>query len=216
MKTSCCHSKKIHVEKDYCICRNETCSNFMLQTKAFDYSKTRNIIFSFCFFIFFFILTFNDFSYNANVSKEGFLKNFSAASLPLTTTSLQEEIQANKLICQDEVYAQIMIESGYLTSYLLKRANNLLGMRYPFKRKTCASGLYLPESNTIIKGSQQELKKYRSQNNYAVYDNWQACIKDYKMWQDHSFKLTEKYLIFLGTYYAEDTLYVQKIKKLSK
>ncbi len=216
MKTSCCHSKKILVEKDYCICRNETCSNFMLPTSLKDNSKIRNIIFSSCFFIFFFILTFNDFSFNANVATENFPKDFSPANLPLTRTSLQEEIHINNLICEDEVFAQIMIESGHLTSFLLKRTNNLLGMRYPLKRKTCASGLYLPESNTIIKGTQQELKKYRSQNNYAVYDNWQDCIKDYKIWQDHSFKLTEKYLIFLGTYYAEDTLYVQKIKKLSK
>ena len=37
-----------------------------------------------------------------------------------------------------------------------------------------------------------------------------------EIWQDNCFKLTERYLTFLGTYYAEDDQYVAKIKQLSK
>ena len=89
-------------------------------------------------------------------------------------------------------------------------------MRFPYKRKTTAIGLFLPESNRIIKGTQAELKKYRNQNNYAVYSNWEECIKDYKYWQEKNFKLTERYLTFLGNCYAEDSLYVSKIRQMAK
>ena len=136
--------------------------------------------------------------------------------LPLNKDNLKRELDSNHIICQEQVFAQIMIESGHLNSYLVKRANNLLGMRYPFKRKTSAIGIFIPEENLIIKGTQEELKKYRSKNNYAVYENWQDCVKDYKHWQEQSFKLTEIYLSFLGERYAEDPMYVSKIKQLSK
>jgi len=136
--------------------------------------------------------------------------------LPLSEENLRRELDSNHIICQEQVFAQIMIESGHLNSYLAKRANNLLGMRFPFKRKTSAIGIFLPESNLVIKGTQEELKKYRTQNHYAVYANWQDCVKDYKYWQDQSFKLTERYLSFLGENYAEDPLYIAKIKQLSK
>ena len=89
-------------------------------------------------------------------------------------------------------------------------------MRYPFKRQTSALGIYLPESDSVIIGSQKDMRKYSSQNNYAVYACWQDCVKDYKFWQDEYFKITEKYLSFLGSCYAEDTQYVNKIKVLMK
>lgn len=216
MKTSCCHSKKVHVEKDYVLCMNGECENFMRPTVTVVPFKVWNKIFALFFFIFFFILTFNDFSSNGPILPSELSKTLLKNVLPLTEENLRRELDSNHVICQEQVFAQIMIESAHLNSYLAKKTNNLLGMRYPFKRKTSAVGIFLPESNIIIKGSQEELKKYRNQNHYAVYDNWQDCVKDYKFWQDQSFKLTERYLTFLGTYYAEDTLYIDKIKKLSK
>ena len=135
---------------------------------------------------------------------------------PCTGENLKAAINANKIICPDEVYAQIMIESGHLNSFLFKRANNLLGMRFPCQRKTTAIGIYLPEEDTIIKGTQKELRKYAKKNNYAVYASWTDCVADYKLWQDQCFHLTEKYLTFLGNYYAEDVNYVAKIKKMTK
>ena len=53
-------------------------------------------------------------------------------------------------------------------------------------------------------------------NNYAVYDHWQDAVKDYKIWQEHHFSLNERYLLFLGNVYAEDSEYVQKIKSVMK
>ena len=215
MKTSCCHSKKIHVQKEYVLCMNEECENFMLPTVSKASSKLVNTVFALSFFIFF-LVSFNDFSYNGKVTASSLPKTSVKDILPLSEENLRRELDSNHIICQEQVFAQIMIESGHLNSYLAKRANNLLGMRFPFKRKTSAIGIFLPESNLVIKGTQEELKKYRTQNHYAVYANWQDCVKDYKYWQDQSFKLTERYLSFLGENYAEDPLYIAKIKQLSK
>jgi hypothetical protein len=137
-------------------------------------------------------------------------------TIACTDENLKSEIQLNKIICPDEVYAQIVIESGHMGSFLFKRANNLLGMRFPCQRATTAIGIYLPEEDTIIKGSQDELRKYAKKNNYAVYASWTDCVADYKLWQDQCFHLTEKYLNFLGSYYAEDINYVAKIKKMAR
>jgi uncharacterized FlgJ-related protein len=143
-------------------------------------------------------------------------KDLSDLSKPLSKENLRLELDEQNILCPDEVFAQILIESGHLESYLSKKVNNLLGMRYPFRRQTTAIGIYLPDSDQIIIGTQKELKKYHNKNHYAVYENWQECVKDYKLWQDECFKLTDKYLAFLGMYYAEDTKYVEKIKSMSR
>lgn len=180
------------------------------------YSSRRwnNVFFAF-FFIFFFILTFNDFSYSGS-TKNITIQNCPVKdSKPLTEENLRKELDLNHVICPDQVYAQIMIESGNLSSFLTKRTNNLLGMRFPYRRETAAVGIFLPSSNLIIKGTQSELKKYSKQNNYAVFTTWEDCIRDYKYWQEQSFNLTEIYLEFLGNHYAEDSLYVKKIKRIA-
>ena len=88
-------------------------------------------------------------------------------------------------------------------------------MRYPAKRKTIACGIYLPAKDTIIMGTQAELRKFSAQNNYAVYATWQDAVADYKIWQESNFKMTDRYLEFLGKVYAEDSLYVSKIRKMT-
>lgn len=133
---------------------------------------------------------------------------------PLSAESLRNEIRELGMVCPDEVYAQMMLESANLGSFLTRRTNNMLGMRYPFRRATAASGLYLPENDTIIYGDAASLKKYSKQNNYAVYTHWQDAVKDYKFWQDEYFRLGERYLQFLGHVYAEDTSYEAKIRIL--
>jgi hypothetical protein len=215
MKTSCCHSKKFHKENNHVVCMNSCCNNYMNQSLTYKTRKWNNIFLLF-FFIFFFILTFNDFSFNSAGIKYYNLHTHSGYDqLPLTVENLQKELEKNHILCQDQVLAQIMIESGNLQSFLTHRTNNLIGMRFPYKRKTTAIGIYLPSSNSIYRGSQQELKKHKLKNNYAVYNNWQDCIRDYKLWQEKNFKLTDSYLAFLGNCYAEDTLYVEKIKRFT-
>lgn len=195
---------------------NSCCENYMRPAITYSCRKW-NKIFLFFFFIFIFILSFNDFSYNAVNNRTFNSDNIHSKNVKvLNEGNLLKELDSNHIICPEQVFAQIMIESGYLNSYLAKKTNNLIGMRYPFKRSTSAIGIFLPASNLIIKGNQTELKKYKNQNNYAVYQSWEDCIKDYKYWQDKSFKLSERYLVFLGNCYAEDSLYVKKIKSMAK
>ena len=216
MKTSCCHSKHIQKEKETELCLNEACENYLGSTIGYT-SRTWNNNFALLFFIFFFVLLSDDFSFNGNAIPPRAIYNLMQQDLvPLTPDNLRKELAKNNILCPEEVYAQIMIESGHLNSYLTTHTNNLLGMRFPFRRTTSAIGLFLPDKSQIIQGSQEELKKYRSKNHYAVYSSWQESIKDYKHWQDESFKLKERYLTFLGMYYAEDSAYVSKIKKIAR
>jgi hypothetical protein len=217
MKTSCCKTKHYQFEENAVLCTNKGCDSYLRPTVLFN-SRTWNKIFALFFFMFFFIFSFDDFSFSGDLGKDQVRsRQYTLEQVkPLSKDALREELDAQHVICPEQVYAQIMIESAHLESFLTKRTNNLLGMRFPFRRQTTAIGIFLPESNLIIKGTQEELKKYRNQNHYAVFENWQECIKDYRLWQDECFKLTDRYLSFLGTYYAEDTKYVEKIKLLSK
>ena len=217
MKSSCCHSKLVHKENENSICLNQECKNYLGHIEFHYGPRYWNNLFALFFFVFIFLFTFEDFSYNKNAitdAEDAMLQLH--LNQPLTDENLKDEIKEQNIVCNKEVFAQIQIESGHLNSFLCKRTNNLLGMRYPFKRKTAACGLFLPESDTIILGSQKDLKKYASQNNYAVYACWQDCVKDYKYWQDQNFKITEKYLSFLGAHYAEDADYVKKIKGMMR
>src|SRR5262249_9089983 len=134
----------------------------------------------------------------------------------LSAESLHNEISELNMVCPEEAYAQMLLESGNLTSFLTKRINNMLGMRFPFRRSTTAIGLYLPDRDTVIYGDAALLKKYGRQNNYAVYDSWQDAVKDYKLWQNEYFRLGERYLQFLGNFYAEDSGYEAKIRTVMK
>lgn len=219
MKTSCCHSKKYLQEGTSVLCLNQGCDSYLRPTSLSVQTNWRRT-FAVFFIIFFFIFSFDDFSFSGDLGEEQMrtreFKELSDLSKPLSKENLRLELDELDILCPDEVFAQILIESAHLESFLSKKVNNLLGMRYPFRRQTTAIGIYLPDSDQIIIGTQKELKKYHSKNHYAVYENWQECVKDYKLWQDECFKLTDKYLAFLGMYYAEDTKYVEKIKSMSR
>ena len=215
MKSSCCHSPLIYQEKNKAVCVNHECENYLGTIEFTYHPRFWNKLFTIFLAIFIFLFTFNDYSFNRNTvisPADAMLKI--AQNEPLTDDNLMLELKTQEIICRDEVFAQLQIESGHLNSFLALKANNLCGMRYPSKRPTSAIGIFLPESNTIIKGSQKDLKKYCQKNNYAVYATWQDCIKDYKLWQDECFKVKEKYLAFLGSNYAEDADYVKKINNL--
>ena len=179
MKTSCCQSTKIQQLKDRIICLNKDCINYMCSSVFQKSRKWNNIVFT-VFFSFFIILSFSDFS--SYPAKEINTRKFAGSEnncRPLTEENLKIVLNENQIICPEQVFAQIMIESGNLNSYLTKRTNNILGMRYPFKRKTSAVGIFITSKNLILTGNQKDLKKYKKLNNYAVYNNWEECVKDY-------------------------------------
>ena len=133
----------------------------------------------------------------------------------ISMEAVECELQTQHVLCHREVLAQIRLESANLSSFLLKRTNNMTGMRYPFLRQTTATGIYLPDKDTIIIGTNLQLKKYHKMKNYAVYTSWKDGITDYKIWQDECFNVSGRYLEYLGKVYAEDSQYIKKIKQVS-
>ena len=214
MKTGCCNSKLIHLTDHNAICINSGCENYLGYTSyKNDYIKWRNP-FAVAAITFFLLFSFEDFSKEKNVAYSSVLL-LPAEKDILTITKVKEELHVQEVMCSKEVLSQVKIESANLTSSLFRKTNNMLGMRYAFKRKTTAAGIYIPSRDTIIYGSQDKLKKYRNTINYAVYANWKDGIADYKLWQDANFKVSERYLEFIGKTYAEDPSYVNKIRQVT-
>lgn len=215
MKTKCCNTDHVHINEDSVICINAECENYLGTAHIIpDQIKWKNYIVV-SVFVFYMLFSFDDFSMENKEIEFGLRLQLGSEETPLTIENLETELKMQNIICSREVLAQIKIESGNLKSFLLKRTNNMLGMRYPFNRKTTACGIYIPSKDTIIYGVRKELKEYNKINNYAVYNSWKDAVADYKLWQDACFKVSERYLAFLGNVYAEDSLYTKKIKEVA-
>ncbi|MFM2208064.1 MAG: Mannosyl-glycoprotein endo-beta-N-acetylglucosaminidase [Bacteroidota bacterium] len=181
--------------------------------------RSKYLLFGGFLLMFCFLFTVNDYSsvdLESGLYHDMLRTNHGKNYLTLNQHNVRKEIEKCGLLCPDLVFAQIMLESGNLNSLLAKKANNLIGMRYPYRRTTKAIGIFLPGKEMIVLGDRRSLLKYSGENNYAVYSNWQDCLSDYKHWQDECFKLQDRYLNFLGEYYAEDDAYIQKIKSISR
>ena len=95
---------------------------------------------------------------------------------------------------RDIVRAQVILETGYLTSYICRTNKNLIGMRYPKLRPTTSIG---------------------SHEGHAVYDSFRASIEDYYLWQKTFYKDEKDYFAFLRRMqYALDGSYMNKLKTL--
>jgi uncharacterized FlgJ-related protein len=92
------------------------------------------------------------------------------------------------------VLAQSIFESGWFSSKLFKRTNNLFGMKMPKSRET-----------TAIKSS----------NGYAVYEDWKKSIIDYLLLQK-TLNITSKseYYHYLNKRYSENGKYSKNIKSI--
>src|SRR5678815_839629 len=129
MKTTCCHSKNYTVLENQVICINEHCDNFLKPTR-FQKSSTVKYLVAMAFFGLFFIRSYDDYCFSENSNNIHAKMSVHADQIPLTSENLKFEIERQEIFCADEVYAQMQLESGRLSSFLVKRANNLLGMRY--------------------------------------------------------------------------------------
>jgi hypothetical protein len=107
------------------------------------------------------------------------------------------EILDNDIKYPDIVFAQALLESGYMTSYIFTENKNLFGMRYPERRETTA----IDENR-----------------GYSMYECWTDSVKDYKLFQEFLLRKKEKsreeYFSFLSRIYAEDPNYVPFLKKV--
>ncbi len=115
----------------------------------------------------------------------------------LTPELLREALYYAEVISPEIAYKQALIETGYFSSELCIKANNIFGMRLARVRPTTAIGEY----------------KY-----HARYRHWWDSVKDYKSLQEYysqnGYDLTN-YLVFLKEIgYATDKSYINKLKSI--
>lgn len=214
MKTGCCNSKDAMLLGNRAVCLNVSCSNYLQETSVRQNKSRLKIPMIMTVFAFHLLCPSDDLiKADSNVIPD---MNQLELSAELSEENLMNELNKSGIFCAPEVFAQMKLETGSFKSFLLKETNNLMGMRYPFSRPTIACGIYLPDMDTIIyETDRDKLRKYARMNHYSVYSKWQDAVADYKLWQDYNFKGRERYLTFLGSIYAEDSLYISKIRKIA-
>ena len=215
MKTGCCNSKNVMQLESKAVCLNADCSNYLQET-SLHRSTSKLMKGSIVLLVIMFHLlwpTDEIIQANNSVVPEITMIKLTPEFSP---ENLLAELEKSEVFCANEVFAQMKLETGSFKSGLLRETNNLMGMRYPFSRPTVACGIYLPERDQIIyEKDRDQLRKYAKENHYAVYSSWQDAVADYKLWQEYNFNGRERYLKFLGAVYAEDTLYVSKIRRIA-
>ena len=198
------------------VCMNESCNHYLSETSiGREFDKARKVL-SVTLFTFCLLFSMEDSSKALLPAEPLEMKYLEADIHELSIEDVKKEIEVQQVLCSDEVLAQVRLESANLKSFLFLKTFNMFGMRYPARRPTAAAGIYLPAKDTIIYGDQSALRKYAAQNNYAVYNHWRDAIADYKLWQQYNFRLQDRYTEFLGRVYAEDSLYVSKIRSMSR
>lgn len=114
-----------------------------------------------------------------------------------TLDSIYSEILNLRLDHPNIVFAQVLLETGYLSSELYKNNNNLFGMKISGSRATT--------STKIVGG-------------YKWYPNWRESLLDYALLQMSFYRRLseEEYFKKLSTTYASDHGYINKLKELMK
>jgi uncharacterized FlgJ-related protein len=94
------------------------------------------------------------------------------------------------------VYAQALLESGEFKSHIFKENHNFFGMKQAKQRPTTNKG---------------------TENGHAYFANWKDCVVDYAFYQAaylNDLRSESEYFEYLGQNYAEDPMYVSKLKKI--
>lgn len=92
------------------------------------------------------------------------------------------------------VMAQSIIETGYWTSNIFKKNNNLFGMKQAYRRVNTAKG---------------------TQHNHAFYESWEESVYDYAFYQCRylsGITNEDDYFQYLSKSYAEDPNYIKRLK----
>lgn len=117
---------------------------------------------------------------------------------PFTEQKLLDKIRILNFRFPHIVYAQSKLETGNYKSKIFFENNNLFGMKEAQRRINLAKG---------------------TQFNHAYYDTWEESLTDYAFWYSTyaSKCVTEEHFFsILGSQYAEDTSYVQNLKRIIK
>jgi uncharacterized FlgJ-related protein len=139
--------------------------------------------------------------FNLNIQKvESVLDTTLVDQTELTPENLRSFIKTLNLQHPDIVYAQAMLESGNLTSSLVKTNSNLFGMKVPSSRAKVS---------------------VKNKSNYSYFERttlegWQMSVIDYALWQSRyaNYKSKKDYFDHLSRHYAEDPNYVGKLKNI--
>ena len=218
MRSKCCNSKHFYTNQDQVLCINKKCNNY-LGTTSVDDADVKNVKYFSFLLVFAACMLYSPRNYCSSPLVFKTKKKVEAVIVPekpLTMENMEEEIKALGMVCPEVVLAQVKLESGHLTSKLLKKTNNMFGMRYPNRRKTTAIGIYIPALDSLVIGPREGMKKYAQYSSYAVYARWQDAVADYKLWQENAFRVNERYIDFLQRNYAEDSTYVERVKILAR
>jgi flagellum-specific peptidoglycan hydrolase FlgJ len=120
------------------------------------------------------------------------------SSSELTIDRLKMAIGINGIISPEIVFAQGRLETGHFQSELCTGHNNLFGMKKARRRQTTALG--------------------STDNDYASYLSWYDSVKDMKLFQEWYLSrgrdLTDYFGFLAAIGYAEDPLYLPKLKNL--
>ena len=139
--------------------------------------------------IIFLILFFgNYFAYSKNIS------------IFVSRTEIQYVLSHPNIKYKDIVIAQIIEETGYLTSKKFRTKNNVFGMKVS-SRGYCLNS--------------------RNRGQYAVYRDFKHSIDDYAIYQQkkitkHKLYNKKLYLKYLSKYYAKNPKYVKNLNNIIK
>lgn len=135
-------------------------------------------------------------------SLEAKILTIEMVSIPLADTIVRmedvvAEIKKYNWRFPEVVLAQFILESTEFNSGLVKRNNNISGMKVAKQRVSIA--------------------RAHHSNSYALYDNYKECIVDRALYEAsylRSIKSEESYIKALDNHYAEDGKYAYKLKKV--
>lgn len=115
-----------------------------------------------------------------------------------TPEKFKEYLKALNIRHYDVAYAQACLETGNFKSKAFIVSKNLFGMKQAKSRPTTCSGEYLK---------------------HARYNHWRESVVDYALYYSKylsKFKTQKSLLNYLSKHYAEDSMYIVKIKNLIK
>jgi uncharacterized FlgJ-related protein len=115
---------------------------------------------------------------------------------PFKVNKLKEYLNELNIKFPDIVYAQARLETSGFKSRIFRENNNLFGMKAATRRSSTNKG---------------------EQHGHAYYDSWRESVLDFALWQCrylNNINTREQYFEYLRANYAEDPLYVSKLKKM--
>jgi len=126
------------------------------------------------------------------------IENYLCNYAELNRENLDLAFRINRITAPEIVMAQGHLETGNFQSKLCIGHNNLFGMKLARIRSTTALGA--------------------TDNDYASYRSWYDSVKDMKLFQEWYLSrgrdLTDYYGFLSAIGYAEDPLYIPKVKEL--